>query len=139
MFVPETFIVCVLVYSYIRCPAANITRSTWCVLGNKLCLFANGSWFSFKYGQVDFPGGVSNDLVNSVSSSLAGTVLTFSNDPGFGFEIHVLSSSSSSSVITELRVTAVRQLNGVTVECVGPSGSFTCLQFRLLQGECTIV
>ena len=69
--------------------------------------------------EVDFPGGVSNDLVNSVSSSLAGTVLTFSNDQ-YGFEIHVL--SSSNSVISELRVTAVRQLNGVTVKCVGPSG-----------------
>ena len=72
---------------------------------------------------VNLPGGSSNDLVNSASSSLAGTVLTFSNDP-YGFEIHVLSSSSSSSVISELRVTAVRQLNGVTVECEGGSGSY---------------
>ena len=72
---------------------------------------------------VDLPGGVSNELVNSASSSQAGRVSTFTNDP-YGFEIHVLSSSSGSSVISELRVSAVRQLNGVTVECVGPSGSF---------------
>ena len=74
---------------------------------------------------VSLPGGVSNDLVNSASSSQAGTVLMFANDPGFGFEIHVLSSSSGSNVITELRVTAVRQLNGVMVECTGPTGMLT--------------
>ena len=64
-------------------------------------------------------------LTNSASSSeAAGTVSTFVNDPGFGFEIHILSSSSG-SVISELRVTAVRELNGVTVECIGGSGTFT--------------
>ena len=67
---------------------------------------------------VNLPGGISNELLHSVSSSEAGRVLKFSND-SFGFEIHVLSSSSSSSVISELRVTAVRQLNGVSVECAG--------------------
>ena len=60
----------------------------------------------------------------SASSSQTGTVSNFINDPGFGFDIHILSSSSSSSVISELRVTAVRQLNGVTVECLGSSGRF---------------
>ena len=73
---------------------------------------------------VDLPGGVSNGLTQSVtSSSQAGTVLTFSNDPGFGFEIHILSSSSTSNVITELRVTAVRELNNVIVECIGGEGT----------------
>ena len=74
---------------------------------------------------VSLPGGVSNELVNSASSSQAGTVLMLANDPGYGFEIHVLSSSSASSVISELRVTAERQLNGVTVECTGPTGMLT--------------
>ena len=73
---------------------------------------------------VNLPGGLNNELVNSASSSQAGTVSMFTNDP-YGFEIHVLSSSSASSVISELRVTAVRQLNGVTVECTGPSGMST--------------
>ena len=73
---------------------------------------------------VDLPGGISNRISSSPSSSLAGTVLTFADDPGFGFEIHVLSSSSASSVISELLVTAVRELNGATVECAGVSGSF---------------
>ena len=72
---------------------------------------------------VNLPGGIINELSNSASSSQAGTVLTFVNDP-YGFEIHVLSSSSGSSVISELRVTAVRQLNGVTVECAGANGSY---------------
>jgi hypothetical protein len=44
----------------------------------------------------------------------------FTADPGFNFEIHVLSNSSSSMIITELQVTAVRALNGITVECSGP-------------------
>ena len=68
-------------------------------------------------------GGISNQLSTSASSSPAGMVLTFTNDP-YGFEIHVLSSSSASSVISELHVAAVRQLNDVTVECVGPSGTY---------------
>ena len=74
---------------------------------------------------VGLPGGVSNELVNSASSSQRGMVLTFANDPGYGFEIHVLSSSSASSVISELRVTAIRQLNGIMVECTGPTGMLT--------------
>ena len=73
---------------------------------------------------VNLPGGISNELINSASSSQAGSVLTFTNDP-YGFEIHVLSSSSASSVISELHVTAVRLLNGVTVECAGGSGYYT--------------
>ena len=72
---------------------------------------------------VDLPGGISNELVNTASSSQAGIVSMFTNDP-YGFEIHVLSSSSSSSVISELHVTAVRQLNGVTVECEGGIGRY---------------
>ena len=63
-------------------------------------------------------------LANTASSSQAGAVSTFAYDLGFGFEIHILASSSSNSVISELRVTAVRQLNGVTVECLGISGRF---------------
>ena len=63
-------------------------------------------------------------LRGSALSTNIGLVFSLSNDPGFGFELHVLPSSSSSSVISELRVTAVRQLNGVTVECLGSSGRF---------------
>ena len=60
-------------------------------------------------------------LQNSTRSSQVGLIVTFAYDPGFHFEIHVISISSN-SITTELQVTAVRQLNGVTVECAGPSG-----------------
>ena len=69
---------------------------------------------------VNLPEGSSiNRLTVDVSSSQAGSVLNFVNEDPFGFEIHVLSSSSD-SVKSELRVTAVRGLNGATVKCVGP-------------------
>ena len=77
---------------------------------------------SYSRWEVYLPGV--NWLSRSVSSSQAGTVLSFTDDPGYGFEIHILSSSSASSVIADLRVTALRQLNGVTVECLGSSGIF---------------
>ena len=61
---------------------------------------------------------------NIVLYSSDGIMTNFTDDPGFGFEIHVLRSSSSSSVNSELRVTTVMELNGVTVECTGCSGTF---------------
>ena len=82
---------------------------------------------------VDLPGGT---ITESVASSQAGRVLTFADDPGFGFEIHVLSSSLANSIISELRVTAVRQLNGVTVECVGPIESYM-YTIQIISGEFT--
>ena len=59
---------------------------------------------------------LSGTLQNTAQSSLIGSVLTFVNDPGFNFELHVVSFNSN-IITTELQVTAVRQLNGVTVEC----------------------
>ena len=83
----------------------------------------------------NLPGGISNDLVNSVASSQAGRVSTFTNDP-YGFEIHVL--PSSSNVISELRVTAVKELNGATVECRGDSGSFMST-IQIMSGDLRII
>jgi hypothetical protein len=64
-------------------------------------------------------------LQNAAQSSEhgPGSLLTFVNDPGFNFEIHVVSSNSN-NLTTELQVTAVRELNGVTVECDGLSRRF---------------
>ena len=71
------------------------------------------------------PGSPSTWIVNlnderrlktSAAATQAGMVLPLSNDPGFGFENHVLNVSQN-SFFTELRVTAVRELDGVTVEC----------------------
>ena len=67
-------------------------------------------------------------LSNSVLASLKGTVSYFIEDPGFGFEIHGFPSSSSSSVISELRVTAVEQLDGVTVECIASEMFMSTIQ-----------
>ena len=85
--------------------------------------------------RVDLPGGSS--IERSVLSPEVGTVVTFVNDPGLGFEIHILSPSSA-GIISELRVTAVRQLNGVTVECRGASGSFmSTIAILIMSGEFT--
>ena len=73
-------------------------------------------------------------ISNSVYASLEGTVSTFINDPGFGFEIHRLPSSSSSSVISELRVIAVEQLDGVTVECIASEMFMTTIQIISVPG-----
>ena len=59
------------------------------------------------------------ELEKVVMSADVGRIFTFENDPGFGFELHVLSRSSATRVFSELRVTAARQLNGVSVECTG--------------------
>ena len=61
------------------------------------------------------------ELEKVVRSTDFGRKLTFEIDPGFGFELHVLSRSSATS---ELRVIAARQLDGVIVECTGHSGIF---------------
>ena len=96
-----------------------------------------GSFIRWTVGNL--PRGINTELTRSASSSQVGIVLTFTDDPGFGFEIHVLSSSSSSSVLSELRVTAVRELNGVTVECLGNSGSFPSTIEIASVGESTLL
>ena len=63
---------------------------------------------------------------NGVQNNPHGSVLTFEGetDP-FDFEVHVVSSASNGShiiIVTELQVNAVRELDGVTVECDGGSG-----------------
>ena len=58
-----------------------------------------------------------------------GGTRTFENDPGFEFTVELLSSILNSSSISvnrcELRVTAVGELDGVTVGCEGISGTIT--------------
>lgn len=64
-------------------------------------------------------------LINPALSSQVGSILSFPNDPGFNFEVHIVSWSNESNMITsELKVIAKRQLNGVTVECSGFADSF---------------
>ena len=63
-------------------------------------------------------------LENAVRNSLNGSILTLVDDPGFNFEIHVVFISSN-GITSELQVIAVRDLNDVTVEYGGSSGTFT--------------
>ena len=51
-----------------------------------------------------------------------GSVITFGVDRGFNFELHIVSFSSD-ILTTELQVTAVRELDGVTVVCTGFNGT----------------
>ena len=92
-------------------------------MGKQVMFACQQSGSILRWTVGNLPGYYSISI--SASSSQAGSVLAFTNDPGYGFEIYVLNSSSGSSVISELHVTAVRQLNGVTVECLGVSGSYT--------------
>ena len=84
----------------------------------------------------------SGTLQTSVRGSQVGSIVTFVNDPGFHFEIHIVSNSSN-SMTSELQVTAVRELNGVPVECSGISGnSMSTIQVasvgELLKSACPI-
>ena len=62
-------------------------------------------------------------LERTVQNSQTGSILTLVDDRGFNFEVHVVSNSSN-SITSELQVIAVRDLNDVTVECGGTSGTF---------------
>ena len=59
-------------------------------------------------------------LSRVVLDNPVGSMLTFSGDLWFGFQVHVLSNTSN-RLTSELQVTAVRELNGVRVECIGTS------------------
>ena len=63
-------------------------------------------------------------LHQNIRSTQVGSVISFGVDSGFMFELHIVSNSSG-ILTTELQVTAVRELNGVTVECIGASGTFS--------------
>ena len=63
------------------------------------------------------------NLQSTVRRSQNGSILTLVDDPGFNFEVHVVSNSSN-SITSKLQVIAVRDLNDVTVECGGSSGTF---------------
>ena len=55
-------------------------------------------------------------------STQVGSVIPFGDHFGFNFELHVVSFNSSIDILTtELQVTAVRELNGIIVECAGAS------------------
>ena len=69
----------------------------------------------FSTWTVHLPSG--HQLSRAVTQD---TEVMFQDDPGFGFTVFLI--PSSSGIHSELRVTAVRELNGVTVECTGGRG-----------------
>ena len=70
-------------------------------------------------------------LLIGLSPTEVESIGTFPNDPGFGFNIST--TSISNNITSELRVTAARDLDGVTVECEGlESVKRSCLTFRWL-------
>jgi hypothetical protein len=78
-------------------------------------------------------------LKNTAQSSQTGLLnFTTPADPGFNFEIHIVSFSSN-ILTTELQVTAVRELDGVTVECDGSSGFFMSTIQVASVGELTFI
>ena len=62
-------------------------------------------------------------LLQSARSTQVESIIPFGVDRGFNFELHIVSFSSG-ILTTELQVTAVRELNGIMVECDGPNGTF---------------
>ena len=71
-------------------------------------------------------------------SSQLGSVVTFMNDPDLNFELHIVSNSSG-ILTTELQVTAVRELDGVTVDCFGSSGTIPSIINVTSVGEFIII
>ena len=68
---------------------------------------------AFARWRIHLPSGT---LQTTAQSSQIGSLVTFVNDPGYNFELHIVSFNSN-ILTTELCVTAMRRLNGVTVEC----------------------
>ena len=62
-------------------------------------------------------------LLQSAQITQVGSVITFGVDRGFNFELYIVSFSSG-ILTTELQVTAVRELDGVTMVCNRPNGAF---------------
>ena len=57
------------------------------------------------------------------TSTKVGEVEMFPGDPGYAFEV-TTTALGNSSIVSELQVTGVRELDGVTVNCVGFSGTY---------------
>ena len=87
--------------------------------GNRVIFTCQLTGFLLRW-TINLPSGTLQTIVQSTQP--VGSIFTFQDDP-FHFEVHVVSSISN-SITTELQVTAVRQLDGVTVECDGQSGDY---------------
>ena len=83
--------------------------------GNRIIFNCNQTGF-FARWTVNFPSGtVPQNITQNARDTQLGPI-PFRDDNRF--EIHVLSNNSN-TLTTELQVTAVNQLNGITVTCGG--------------------
>lgn len=89
------------------------------------CQLAGGS----AIWTVNLPSGT----ISTTASSLGNNEgpYTFLSDP-FGFTVHILSTSTVSSIHSELHVRAVNQLRGVQVSCTGLKAQFRAAQKQKL-------
>ena len=88
--------------------------------GNRI-IFSCNQTNSLVRWIVDFPSGTVPQTSDARSTQV-GSVFPFHDNDPFRFEIHVLSNNLN-TLTTELQVTAVNQLNGITVTCEGPDPS----------------
>ena len=98
-------------------------------VGEQLVIVCNQSLY--LRWTVNLPGMMP---LTAETPAKVGTVGTFQNDPGLGFEIFT-TSNVMASITSELRVTAARKLDGVTVECEGFSEMFMSMIQVALVGE----
>ena len=86
--------------------------------GNHIIFSCNQTGL-FARWTINFPSGTVphwTSITSDVRDTQPGSVIPFRDDNRF--EIHVLSNNSN-TLTTELQVTAVSQLNGITVTCGG--------------------
>ena len=90
--------------------------SLLCVLDKKWCFFCHLLGGSAIWNVYLPTGTISTTVQSSENDRVVHNA--FLGDR-FGFTVHVLSTNTSGSVNSELRVRAVSQLHGVQVSCVG--------------------
>ena len=83
-------------------------------MGEKIVFFCEQTGFSTW--DINLP----NQVQLSHTITQHDTEVTFQGDPGYGFTIFII--PSSSGIHSELHVTAVRELDGVRVVCIGGRG-----------------
>ena len=76
-------------------------------------LSASATWI------VNIPGL----MLRVLAPRAVGELEMFPGDPGYAFEV-TTTALGNGSIVSELRVTAVRELDGVTVNCEGFSGMY---------------
>ena len=98
-------------------------------LGNRIIFSCNQTGFFVRW-TINFPSGTMPQTSINAQNIPLGSVISFQDDDRF--EIHILSNNAN-TLTTELQVTAVNQLNGITVTCggLGDGSDFTSPSIRI--------